>query len=114
MRRWSGCRALKRWGTSNSIGWLEELRSNATTANENKTALYERSRAILDDVAEADFSTYLNLWEHVGTELPKTKGRSKVWAAPKMRSAPSRPEMVWLAAVSVSRSLPLVGVVERA
>ncbi|KAE8237540.1 hypothetical protein A4X03_0g9086 [Tilletia caries] len=26
---------------SNSIGWLEELRSNATTANENKQALYE-------------------------------------------------------------------------
>jgi flagellar hook-associated protein 1 FlgK len=28
---------------SNSIGWLEELRSNATTANENKQALYERT-----------------------------------------------------------------------
>lgn len=28
---------------SNSIGWLEELRSNATTADENKTALYERT-----------------------------------------------------------------------
>lgn len=28
---------------SNSIGWLEELRSNATSAEENKTALYERS-----------------------------------------------------------------------
>ncbi len=29
--------------SSNSIGWLEELRSNATTADENKTALYERT-----------------------------------------------------------------------
>lgn len=29
--------------SSNSIGWLEELRSNATSAEENKTALYERS-----------------------------------------------------------------------
>ncbi|MDZ7875764.1 MAG: flagellar hook-associated protein FlgK [Rhizobium sp.] len=28
---------------SNSIGWLEELRSNATTAYENKQALYERT-----------------------------------------------------------------------
>lgn len=28
---------------SNSIGWLEELRSNATTANENKQALFERT-----------------------------------------------------------------------
>ncbi|KQW31722.1 flagellar biosynthesis protein FlgK [Rhizobium sp. Root274] len=29
--------------SSNSIGWLEELRSNATTADENKQALYERT-----------------------------------------------------------------------
>lgn len=28
---------------SGSIGWLEELRSNATTASDNKVALYERS-----------------------------------------------------------------------
>ena len=28
---------------SDSIGWIEELRSNATSGNENKTALYERS-----------------------------------------------------------------------
>ena len=28
---------------SNSIGWLEELRSNASTAFENKQALYERT-----------------------------------------------------------------------
>ncbi|KPF42039.1 flagellar hook-associated protein FlgK [Rhizobium sp. AAP43] len=28
---------------SNSIGWLEELRSNATAAEENKAALYERT-----------------------------------------------------------------------
>ena len=28
---------------SDSIGWIEELRSNATAGNENKTALYERS-----------------------------------------------------------------------
>ena len=32
---------------SNSIGWLEELRSNATTANENKQALYERTHGIV-------------------------------------------------------------------
>lgn len=29
--------------SSDSIGWLEEYRSNATTASENKTALYERT-----------------------------------------------------------------------
>ena len=28
---------------SGSIGWLEDLRSNATTASDNKIALYERS-----------------------------------------------------------------------
>lgn len=28
---------------TDSVGWLEELRSNATTAKENKTALYERA-----------------------------------------------------------------------
>ncbi len=29
--------------STNSIGWLEELRANATTATDNKTALYERA-----------------------------------------------------------------------
>ncbi|MFZ6005765.1 MAG: BPTD_3080 family restriction endonuclease [Actinomycetota bacterium] len=28
-----------------------------------------------DDVAEAAYASYLHLWDHVGTELPKTKGK---------------------------------------